>query len=66
MIAHTTTNLSYHHSSAFCSLSMVDQQRHQIMAPLLPNTMRKPQAIGLAFAVIGSLAWGVKMRGVKN
>ena len=66
MIAHTTTNSSYRHSSAFRSLSVVDQRRHQIMAPLLPNVMRKPRAIRLAFTVVGSLTWEVEIRGVEK
>jgi hypothetical protein len=54
-------------SSGFApSLSpWVEQWRHQIMAPLLPNAMRRPQAIGVALAVIGLLAWGGKIRGIK-
>ncbi len=36
------------------------------MAPPLPNTMRRPRAIGLVFAVIGSLVWGVAMQPIKK
>jgi len=36
------------------------------MVPPLPNTMRRPRAIGLAFAVVGSLVWGVAMQPIKN
>ena len=36
------------------------------MAPPLPNTMRRPRAIGLAFAVVGSLVWGVAMQPIKK
>jgi hypothetical protein len=28
-----------------------------MMAPLLPDTIRRPRAIGLAIAVVGLLAW---------
>jgi len=41
-------------------------RRHQIMAPLIPNAMRRPQAVGIAYAVVGSLAWRGEMRGVKK
>ena len=36
------------------------------MAPLIPNAMRRPQAVGIAYAVVGLLAWRGEMRGVKN
>jgi hypothetical protein len=35
------------------------------MALLLPNAMRRPQAVRVALAVIGLLAWGGKIRGIK-
>jgi hypothetical protein len=53
--------------AALPSLSpWVEQQLHQIMAPPLPNAIRRPQAVGLALAVIGLLAWGGEMRGIKK
>ena len=33
---------------------------------LIPNAMRRPQAVGIAYAVVGSLAWRGEMRGVKK
>ena len=36
------------------------------MAPPLPNTMRRPRAVGLGFAVVGSLVWGVATQPIKN
>ncbi len=52
--------------AALPSLSpWVEQWRHQIMALPLPDTMRRPQAIGVALAVIGLLAWGGKIRGIE-
>ncbi len=41
------------------------QWRHQIMVPLLPNAMRRLQAVGVVLAVVGLLAWGGKIRGIK-
>jgi hypothetical protein len=35
------------------------------MVLLLPNAMRRLQAVGVALAVIGLLAWGGKIRGIK-
>jgi hypothetical protein len=47
--------------AALPSLSpWVEQRRHQIMAPPLPNAIRRPRAVGLALAVVGLLAWGAK------
>ncbi len=43
----------------------VEQWHHQIMVPPLPNTMRRPGAIGVALAVVGLLAWGGKIRGIE-
>ncbi len=43
----------------------VEQWHHQIMVPLLPNAMRRPQAVGVALAVVGLLAWGGKIRGIE-
>ncbi len=43
----------------------VEQWRHQIMAPPLPNAMRRPQAVRVALAVVGLLAWGGKIKGIK-
>jgi hypothetical protein len=43
----------------------VEQWRHQIMAPPLPNAMRRPWAIGVALAVVGLLAWGGEIRGIE-
>ncbi len=45
--------------------SWVEQWRHQIMAPLLPNAMCRPRAIRVALAVVGLLAWGGEIRGIK-
>jgi len=36
------------------------------MAPQLPNTMHRPQAIGIAFAVIGLLVCGVATQPIKT
>ena len=36
------------------------------MAPPLPNTMHRPRAIGLAFAVVGLLVWGIARQPSKN
>ena len=44
----------------------VEQWHHQIMVPPLPKTIRRPQAIGLVLAVVGLLAWGGEMRGIKK
>jgi hypothetical protein len=53
--------------AALPSLSpWVEQRHHQIMAPPLPNAILRLQAIGLALAVVGLLAWGGKMRGNKK
>ena len=53
--------------AALPSLSpWVEQWHHQIMAPPLPDTIRRPQAVGLALAVFGLLAWGGEMRGIKK
>ena len=53
--------------AALPSLSpWVEQWHHQIMAPPLPNTIRRPRAVGLALAVVGLLAWGDKMRGIEK
>ena len=35
-------------------------------ATKIPNAMRRPQAVGIAYAVVGSLAWRGEMRGVKK
>jgi hypothetical protein len=35
------------------------------MAPLLPNAMRRPRPIKVALAVIGLLALGGKIKGIK-
>jgi hypothetical protein len=43
-----------------------EQWHHQIMAPPLPDTIRRRQAVGLALAVVGLLAWGGKMRGINK
>jgi hypothetical protein len=44
----------------------VEQWRPQILALLLPNAIRRSQAIGLALDVVGSLISGGKMRGIKK
>jgi hypothetical protein len=50
-----------------CPLSpWVEQQHPQIMAPPLPNSICRLQAIGLAIDVVGSLIWGCKTRGIKK
>jgi hypothetical protein len=36
------------------------------MAPLIPNAMRRLQAVEIVYAVVGSLAWRGKMRRVKK
>ena len=36
------------------------------MAPPFPNTMCRPRAIGLAFAVIGLLVWRGENRGIEK
>jgi hypothetical protein len=64
----TTTNKMSHAtlpSTGFVFSPFVEQWCHQIMAPLLPNAMRRLQAIGVALAVIGLLAWGGKISGIK-
>jgi hypothetical protein len=69
----TTTHNNQHELSppyppaALPSLSpWVEQWHHQIMVPPLSDTIRRPQAIGLALAVVGVLAWGGEMRGIKK
>jgi hypothetical protein len=45
--------------AASASLSpWVEQWHQQIMVPLLPDTIRRPRAVGLALAVDGLLALG--------
>jgi hypothetical protein len=36
------------------------------MAPLIPNAMRRPQAVWIVYAVIDPLAWRGEMREVKK
>ncbi len=36
----------------------VEKWHHQIMAPLLPDTIRRLRVVRLALAVVGLLAWG--------
>ncbi len=36
------------------------------MALPLPNAIRRPRAVGLALAVLGLLAWGGDMGGIKK
>ena len=69
----TTTHNNQHEPqppyppAALPSLSpWVEQWHHQIMAPPLPDTIRRPRAVGLALAVVGLLAWGGEMRGIKK
>ena len=69
----TTTHNNQHEPqppyppAALPSLSpWVEQWHHQIMAPPLPETIRRPRAVWLALAVVGLLAWGGKMRGIKK
>ncbi len=67
---HTTTNKMSRATlpqAALPSLSpWVEQRRHQIMVPPLPNAIRMPRAVGLALAVVGLLAWGGEMRGIEK
>ncbi len=67
---HTTTNKMSHATlpqAALPSLSpWVEQRCHQIIVPPLPNAIHRLRAVGLALAVIGLLAWGDKMRGIKK
>jgi hypothetical protein len=44
----------------------VEQRRHQTMAPPLPNAICRPQAIRIALTVVGLVAWGGKVRGIKK
>ena len=69
----TTTHNNQHEPqppyppAALPSLSpWVEQWHHQIMAPPLPDTIRRRRAVGLALAVVGLLAWGGEMRGIKK
>ena len=69
----TTTHNNQHElplpypPAALPSLSpWVEQWHHQIMAPLLPDTIRRPRASRLALAIVGLLAWGGKMRGIEK
>ena len=53
--------------AALPSLSpWVEQWHHQIMAPLVPEAICRPRAVGLALAVVGLLAWGGEMRGIEK
>jgi hypothetical protein len=36
----------------------VGQQRPQLLAPMLPTVVRRPRAVGVALAIVGSLVWG--------
>ena len=50
-----------------CPVSQwVDQQRSQLMAPLLPMDSWKAPAIWCASAMTGSLVWGAKARQIKK
>ncbi len=66
----TTTNKMSHATLpqvALPSLSpWVEQRPHQNMVPPLPNARRRPQAVGLALAVVDLLPWGGEMRGIKK
>ena len=69
----TTTHNNQHEPpppyppAALPSLSpWVEQRHHQIMAPPLPDTIRRRRAVGLALAVVGLLAWGGEMRGIEK
>ncbi len=69
----TTTHNNQHElpppypPAALPSLSpWVEQWHHQIMVPLLLYSIRRPQAVGIALAVVGLLAWGGRMRGIEN
>ena len=69
---HTTHNNQHEQQppyppAALLSLSpWVEQWHHQIMVSPLPDTIRRRQAVGLALAVVGLLAWGGEMRGIKK
>ena len=69
---HTTHNNQHepqppYPPAALPSLSpWVEQWHHQIMAPPLPDTIRRRRAVGLALAVVGLLAWGGEMRGIEK
>jgi hypothetical protein len=53
--------------AALPSLSpWVEQWHHQIIVPQLPEAIRRPQAVGLALAVVGLLPWGSEMRGIEK
>jgi hypothetical protein len=53
--------------AALPSLSpWVEQRHHKILVPPLPYTICRPRAVGLVLAVIGFLAWGGKVRGIKK
>jgi hypothetical protein len=69
----TTTHNNQHEPpppyppTALSSLSpWVEQWHLQIMAPPLPETIRRPRAVSLALAVVGLLVWGIEMRGIKK
>ncbi len=69
----TTTHNNQHEQvppyspAALPSLSpWVEQWHHQIMAPPLPDTIRRRRAVGLALVVVGLLAWGGKMKGIEK
>ena len=69
---HTTHNNQHepqppYPPAALPSLSpWVEQWHHQIMAPPLPDTIRRRRAVGLALAVVGLIAWGGEMRGIEK
>jgi hypothetical protein len=44
----------------------VEQRRPQVLAPPLPNAIRRSRAVGLARDVVGSLIWGGKMIGIEK
>ncbi len=65
----TTTNKMSHAtlpSSGFApSLSMGRAVAHPNHGAAAPNAMRRPQAMRVALAVVGLLAWGGEIRGIK-
>jgi hypothetical protein len=71
--SNTTTHNNQHEPppsyspAALPSLSpWVEQWYHHFMAPLLPDTIRRPRAFGLVLDVVGLFAWRGKMRGIKK
>ncbi len=64
-IIDTTTNKMSHATLPSTGFAPSLSMGSQIMAPLLPNAMRRPRPVRVALAVVGLLAWGGKIRGRK-